>query len=92
MTMLENMWASLNCSTIASTSYKNRLRYAGYPLTELINENELSLVKNLSIVQFILFLTIPAVSVPGLILRIAKFIGERKWYHSHIDLIKNDTI
>ena len=77
-----------NCSTIASTSYKNRLRYAGFPLTELINENELSLVTNLSIVQFILFLTVAAVSVPVLILRITKFIGERKWYCSYTDLVK----
>ena len=67
-----------NCLTIASTSYKNRFHYAGVPLTALKNENTLSLATNLSIFPLIIFLTVPAVSVTGLILVIAKFIDERK--------------
>ena len=47
-------------------------------LTEIIDENALSLAANLSVVPLKLFLTVPAVSVPGLILCIAKFIDERK--------------
>ena len=42
--------------------------YATVPLTELINENPLSLAINFSIVTLKLFLTIPAVSVPDLTL------------------------
>ena len=49
------------------------MQYAGVPLTELINENVLSLTTNLSIVPLKSFLTIPAVSVPGLLLCITKF-------------------
>ena len=68
-----------NCLTIARTSNKNCFQYAGVPLTELINENALSLATNLSIILLQLLLTVPAVSVPGLILCLAKFIDERKW-------------
>ena len=52
MTMTENMWLSLihMWLTIASTSYKNCLQYTVVPLTELINENSLSLTTNLSTV------------------------------------------
>ena len=65
-----------NCLTIASTSYKNCCQYGGVPLTELINKNALSLATNLSTVPLKLLLTVPAVSLPGLILCIAKFINE----------------
>ena len=68
-----------NCLTIASASYENCFQYAGVPLTELINENALSLATNHSIALLKLLLTVPAVSVPGLILCITKFIDERKW-------------
>ena len=57
-------------------------------LTELINDNALSLARNLSFVPLKLLLTIPAVSVLGLILCIAKFIDERKWCCSYADLAK----
>ena len=40
-----------NYLTIASTSYKNCFQYADVPLTELINENALSLATNLSYVD-----------------------------------------
>ena len=56
-----------NYLTIANTSYKNCFQYAGVPLTELINENALSLTTNLSVIPLKLFLTVPDVSVPGLI-------------------------
>ena len=78
-----------NCLTMDSTSYKNCFQYAGVPLTELINENALSLATKLSIVALKLLLTVPAVSVSGLILCIVKFIDERKWYCSYADLAKN---
>ena len=77
-----------NCLNIASTSYKNFFQYAGVPLTELINKNALSLATNLPITPLKLFLTIPTASVPGLILCIAKFIDERKWYCSYTGLEK----
>ena len=66
-----------NCLTIASTSHKNCFQYAGVPLTELINENALSLATNFLIA-----------SVPGLFLCIAKFIDERRWCYSYTDLGK----
>ena len=61
-----------NCLTIASTSYKNYFQYGSVPFTELINEKVLSLATNLSMVPLKLFLIVPTVSVPGLILCIAK--------------------
>ena len=60
-----------NRLTIASTSSKNCFQYAGVPLTELINENVLSLETNLSIFPLKLLVTVSAVSVPGSILWIA---------------------
>ena len=57
-----------NCLTIASTSYKYFFRYVGVP------EKLLSLATNLSTVPLKLFLTVPAVNEPSLILWIAKFI------------------
>ena len=56
-----------NCLTIASASYKNCFQFVGVALTEIINENALSLETNISIVPLKLFLTIPAVSIPGLV-------------------------
>ena len=67
-----------NYLTMVSASYKNSLQYAGVPLTELIKENALSLATILSIVPLKLLLTVPLVSLFGLILYIAKFIDERK--------------
>ena len=75
MTKSENMWVSL---TMVSTSYKNSLQYAVVPLSELVKENALSLATILSIVPLKLLLTVPVVSLFGLILYIAKFIDERK--------------
>ena len=46
-----------NCSTIASTSYKNCFQYVDVPLTELVNESTLSLATNLSIVPLKFFCT-----------------------------------
>ena len=74
---------------MASTSYRNYFQYAYVPLTELINQNALPLATNLSTIPFKLLLTVPAMSVPGLILCIAKFIDEPKCYCSYIDLAKN---
>ena len=51
-----------NCLTIASTQNKNYFQYARVPLTELMNENALSLATNLSIVPLKLILTVLAVS------------------------------
>ena len=56
-----------NCLTIASTSNKNFFQYAGVPLTELVNENALSLAPNLAIALLKWLLIVLAVSVPGLI-------------------------
>ena len=67
-----------NYLTMVSTSYKNSLQYAVVPLSELIKENALSLATILSIVPLKLLLTVPLVSLFGLILYIAKFIDERK--------------
>ena len=78
-----------NCLTVSSTSYKNFFQYASVPLTELKNENALSLATHLSTVPLILFLTVPAVTVLGLILCIAKIIDERKWCCSYTDLSKS---
>ena len=69
-----------NCLTIASVPYKNCFQYAGVPLTKLVNENALSLATNLLTVCLKLFLIVPAVILPGLILSIVKFIDERKCY------------
>ena len=44
-------------------------------MTELIIGNALSLSTKLSIVPLKSFSTVPAVSVPGLILRMAKFVN-----------------
>ena len=68
------------CLTIATVSYKNCFQYVGVPLTEFINENELSLATNLSIVSLKIFLIDPAMILPDLILCIADFIDERRWY------------
>ena len=57
-----------NFLTIASESYKNCFQYAGVPLTEVINENAISLATKLSMVPLKLLLTVPAASVPGLVL------------------------
>ena len=65
----------LNYLTIANTSYKNSFQYVSVPLTELINDNALTLATYLLIV---LFKTVLVVSVPSLILFIAKFIDQRK--------------
>ena len=54
-----------NCLAIASTSYKNCFQYAGVPLTELLNENALSLATKLSVVALKLFLIVRAVMLPG---------------------------
>ena len=82
MIMSENIWVSL---TLASTLYKIRCQCTGVPFIELINENALSLAKNVSTVLLKLFRTIPAVSVPDLILSKAKFIDERNGYaHTQI--------
>ena len=78
-----------NCLTIASLSYKDYFQCAGVHLTELINENALSLATNLSIVLLKLILTVSAVRVFSLILCIAKFFDERKWCYSYTDLAKN---
>ena len=78
-----------NCLNITSTSYKNYFQYAGVPLTELINENELSLATNILILHLKLFLIAPAESVLGLILCLAKFIDECKWRYSYTGLAKN---
>ena len=51
-----------------------------------LNENALSLATNLSIFPLRIFLTIPAVSLPALILCIAKFFDERKWCRLYTDL------
>ena len=64
-----------NCLTIANTSYKNRLQYSGAPWTQLIKENALSLATNFPIVPLKLFLTVSAMKVLNLVLRIAKFIS-----------------
>ena len=58
----------------------------GVPLTEAISENALPLATILSIFLLKLPLFIPAVSVPGLILCITKFIDESKWCYSYTDL------
>ena len=52
-------------------------------MTELINENSLSLTTDLQLTTF------TAVIVPALTLCIAKFIDERKWYCSYTDPVKN---
>ena len=54
--------------TIASKLCKNHFQYVCVPLTEVINENEISLAINLSMIPLKLLLTVPAVSVLGLIL------------------------
>ena len=53
---------------MASTPYKNCFQYAGVRLAEFINENTLSFATILSIVSLKLLLTVPAMSVPGLIM------------------------
>ena len=78
-----------NCLTISSTSYKNFFQYASVHSIELKNEKALSLATHLSTVPLILFLTVPAVPVLGLILCITKFIDERTWCCSCTDLSKN---
>ena len=78
-----------NCLTIVNKSYKNCFQYAGIPLTDIMNETALYLATKLSIVPIKLFLIVPTMILPGLILCIAKFIDERKWYYSYTDLSKN---
>ena len=48
---------------MANTSYKNCFQYARVPLTEVINENALSLAAYISIVPLKILLTVAAVSV-----------------------------
>ena len=76
-----------NFLTILSTLYKNCFQQAGVPFT--MNENALSLAINLSIVPLRLFLTMPSVSAPALVLCIAKFIDERKWCSPYTDRANN---
>ena len=52
----------------------------------------MSFATNLSIVPLRLLLTVPAVSVPGLIFCLAKFIDECKWKCSYIELAKKYII
>ena len=59
-------------------------------MTEPIKKNAFSLAANLSIVPFKLFLTVPAVSVPGLILCIARFFNKRKCCYPYTDLAKKN--
>ena len=56
--------------------------------TKLIEENAFSLATNLSIIPLKLLLTDLTLSVPGLILCIAKFIDKRKWCYSYTDQAK----
>ena len=51
-----------DCLIIASALYENYFQYSSAPLTELINKNTFTFKIN--------FLTLPAASVPGLILYI----------------------
>ena len=55
---------------------------------EIINKNALSVATNRSDVPLKFFLPVPAASVSDLILCIAKFADERKWYCSYTDLAK----
>ena len=68
-----------NSLTMPSTLYKNCFQYIGVPPTELINENALSLAKNLLSIHFKLSIII-TVSVTGLLLCKTKFIDVCKWY------------
>ena len=77
-----------NYLAMANTSYKNRFQYAGATLTELINQNALSLATNLSIVLLKLLIADPAVREPALILCIAKSFDKRNWCCSYTDLEK----
>ena len=74
--------------TIASTSYKTCFQYVGVSFAQLINENAGRLAANLLIVPLRLFLIVPAVSVPGLILCKGKSIDPRMWCCSCTDLSK----
>ena len=65
-----------NCLIIASRLYKNCVRYAGVPMTELVNENSFYLAAYLSIPPLKLILTVLAVNVLGLILCTEEFIDE----------------
>ena len=58
-------------------------------MTELIKVNVLSFSTNLSVVFLELLLAMLAMSVLGLILRIAKFTDVRKWCCSYTSLAKN---
>ena len=71
MTVSENMCVSVNCS-------HNCFQYASVPLDGHMNKNALTIVTNLSIVPLKSLLTVLALSVPRLILSIAKFINESK--------------
>ena len=86
--IIQKIFGIPNFLTIASTSYKNSFQYSGVPLTQRINENALSLATKLLIASSKLFLTIPAVSVPSVIVCIAKVIGELKWSCPYRDLAK----
>ena len=58
--------------SIGNTWHKICHHYTGIPLTVLINENTLILATNLFIVSLKFCFYVPAISVPGLILCIAK--------------------
>ena len=78
-----------NFLTIANTTYKRYFQCADVPLTELVNENAVSLTTSLSVVLLKQIFTVPAVNVPGLIVCYAKIIDERRSCYSYIDLAKN---
>ena len=85
MTMSGNI---LNCLTKTKALYKNFFRYAFFSLTDIMNENSLSFGTNLSTDLLKLFLTVNAVSVPGIILRIANFIDESRFYCPYLNMTK----
>ena len=58
--------------SIGNTSHKICHHHAGIPLAVLINENTLTLITNLFIVSLKFCFHVPAMSVPGLVLCIAK--------------------
>ena len=75
-------------------SYKNYFQYAGFRLTELINENPLSLaiillILPLAIVLFKFFIVVPAVCVTDLGWWVAKMIDKGA---DHTQTWKKDII
>ena len=57
-----------SCLAIVLTSYKHSLQYAIVSLVELINENAVLIEAKVSVVPLKSFLTVPAVTVAGLVL------------------------